>query len=125
MTLLWEKGTALSRAEIVTQSTNKNWNDKSIHILLNSLLKKGALKVDGFVRTGKNYGRTYAAAVSPEEYAAMQALKGYPESLKEQTYLPKLFSALINYPNTINSDDIDSLYEILNQKKKELSEKEE
>lgn len=43
----------------------------SIHILLNQLLKKSAIKVDGFVQTGKNYGRTYTAAITPEDYQVM------------------------------------------------------
>lgn len=44
--------------ELAPQS--KPWKDGSIHILLNSLLKKGAIYEAGFVRTGKGYGRTFA-----------------------------------------------------------------
>ncbi len=60
MDLLWSQDKALSRSEIIELSTERSWKKSSIHILLNSLLEKGAIKVEGFVKTGKNYGRTYS-----------------------------------------------------------------
>lgn len=121
VTLLWKEGRALSRTDIIELSTAKTWKASSIHILLNSLLKKGAIKVEGFVQTGKNYGRTYAAAVTQEEYAAMQFTKNVPSQTVNKENLPKLFTALIN-ADDVDNDLLDELQIILNQKKGDLSE---
>lgn len=59
---------ALSRSEIIELSEKRYWKKISIHILLNSLLKKGAIKVEGLVKTGKNFGRTYSSAITQVEY---------------------------------------------------------
>src|SRR5665648_552396 len=72
MRLLWTQGRPLSRSEIVDLSPERSWKASSIHILLNQLLEKEAIMVDGFVKTGRNYGRTYSAAISPEEYQIIQ-----------------------------------------------------
>ena len=68
MDVLWRENRALSRGEILSLSTNKTWMDSSVHILLNSMLKKGAIREAGFVKCGKTCGRVYEAAFSCEEY---------------------------------------------------------
>ena len=68
MDVLWENERPLSRGELMDLSTDKSWKSSSVHILLNSMLKKGAIKEAGFARCGKTCGRTYAAALSVEEY---------------------------------------------------------
>ena len=68
MDLLWEEGRALSRGEILALSKGKSWMDSSIHILLNSMLKKGAIREGGYRRCGKTSGRLYEAALSCAEY---------------------------------------------------------
>jgi predicted transcriptional regulator len=121
VTLLWQEGRALSRTEIIELSPNRTWKASSIHILLNSLLKKGAIKVEGFVQTGKNYGRTYAAAVTQEEYAAMQFSKYVPSQKVNKDNLPKLFTALIQ-SEYVDGDLINQLQKILDDRKGELHE---
>ena len=64
MTVLWEADHPLSRTEILENSKEKSWKDSSIHILLNSMLEKGAVEVAGFEKMGSHYGRTYAPALS-------------------------------------------------------------
>jgi len=68
MDVLWREDRALSRGEILSLSVDKTWMDSSIHILLNSMLRKGAIVEAGFIKCGKTCGRTYAAALSVEEY---------------------------------------------------------
>lgn len=121
VSLLWKDGRALSRTEIIDLSTEKTWKASSIHILLNSLLKKGAIKVEGYVQTGKNYGRTYIAAITQEEYAAMQFTKNVPSQSVNKQNLPRLFSALISTPD-IDQDVLNELQKILDQRKIKLSE---
>lgn len=117
VSLLWKESRALSRTEIIDLSTDKKWKPSSIHILLNSLLKKGAIKVEGFVQTGKNYGRTYAAAVTQEEYAAMQFTKNIPSQSVKNGNLPKLFAALI-HSDGVDHDVLNELQKILDQRKR-------
>ena len=70
MDVLWDSPTALSRGELLEQSTDKNWKDSSVHILLNGLLRKGAIREVGFVKRSKTYGRTFAPAMTREGYFA-------------------------------------------------------
>ena len=90
MDLLWSEDRALSRGEIISLSTEKSWMDSSIHILLNSMLRKGAICEAGFVKCGKTCGRVYAAAVSVEQYYA-----GTFESTRKSPDFAKLLSAYI------------------------------
>ncbi len=109
MELLWSKVRALSRSEIIELSTERSWKKSTIHILLNGLLEKGAIKVEGFARTGKNYGRTYSSAVTSEEYFIMQ--------FKQSAYYRKYKSSAITgfLSELIQDEDIDNetLEEIL------------
>jgi len=87
---------------------NRTWKASSIHILLNSLIRKGYIEVDGFVKTGKNYGRTFRPVVSEEEYMVQQ--------LKTPSIsIPKFFSALVK-DEDIGSDVLEELKNILEQK---------
>lgn len=70
MDVLWDSQAPLSRGELLEQSTEKNWKDSSVHILLNGLLRKGAIREVGFVKRSKTYGRTFAPAMSRESYFA-------------------------------------------------------
>lgn len=70
MDVLWDSNVPLSRGELLEQSTDKNWKDSSVHILLNGLLRKGAIKEVGFVKRSKTYGRTFSPAMTREGYFA-------------------------------------------------------
>ena len=50
MYLLWHTDRALSAAEMVALSPQKTWKDSYIHLMVNSLLKKGMITPAGFVR---------------------------------------------------------------------------
>ncbi len=115
MFVLWRAERPLSRNDILTLSTDKTWKDSSIHILLNSMLKKGAIKEDGFVRSGKVWGRLFAPAISIDEY--------YDENLFSQTTrkeFPLLFTAMVNRAD-VTPELIDELDAILQKRRKELS----
>ena len=70
MDVLWQTGTALSRSDLLEHAEEKNWKDSSVHILLNGLLKKGAIRESGFVKRSKTYGRTFLPTMTREEYFA-------------------------------------------------------
>lgn len=70
MDVLWNAGVPLSRADLLERSTDKRWKDSSVHILLNGLLSKKAIYEAGFVKCSKTYGRTFAPALTREQYYA-------------------------------------------------------
>ena len=72
MDLLWKEKRPLWRSEIIALSPDRSWKAGSIHILLNSMLEKGAVQVAGFVQSTKNYARTFLPELTLEEYAVMQ-----------------------------------------------------
>ncbi len=84
MDVLWREDRALSRGELLSLSTDKTWMDSSVHILLNSMLKKGAIREAGFVKCGKTCGRVYEAAFSCEEYhiSTLDSTKCVPDPVK-------------------------------------------
>ncbi len=116
MELLWSQDKALSRSEIIELSTERSWKKSSIHILLNSLLEKGAIRVEGFVKTGKNYGRTYSAAVTQEEYQIMQFKQGANYLKSKSSAITGLVSALVQNED-IDSETLDKLEAILKERK--------
>ena len=87
MDVLWEQKRPLSRGELLSLPENKTWMDSSIHILLNSLLRKGAIREAGYAKCGKTSGRIYEAALSCAEYyvttlSSTRIQPGLPELLK-------------------------------------------
>jgi predicted transcriptional regulator len=116
MELMWSQDKALSRSEIIELSTERSWKKSSIHILLNSLLEKGAITVEGFVKTGKNYGRTYSAAVTQEEYQIMQFKQGANYLKSKSSAITGLVSALVQNED-IDSETLDKLEAILKERK--------
>lgn len=73
MDVLWAADRPLSRAGILAASEEKSWKDSSVHILLNGLLKKGAIYEAGSVKCSKTVGRTFAPSLTREEYFARNA----------------------------------------------------
>lgn len=119
MELMWRENRPLSRTDIIELSPDRSWKASSIHILLNKMLDKDAIKVDGFVRTGKNYGRTYSPALSNVDYLLM-TIKGsslYQNSKKEATIA--VISSLINNKD-ITAQDIKEIEAVIEAKKSKL-----
>ena len=92
MEVLWKEQRALTSSEIVKLSQNSTWKKSSIHILLNSLLKKGAIEIEGFIQINKAYARTFSHTISFEEYTVAQIQQNKSFSNKS---VPKIVSALI------------------------------
>lgn len=77
MAVLWSAAEPLSRADLLERAEEKSWKDSSVHILLNGLLQKKAICEAGFVKRSKTYGRTFAPALTCEEYFA-ETIFSYP-----------------------------------------------
>ena len=90
MDVLWEQWRPLSRGELLALPAEKTWMDSSIHILLNSLLRKGAIREAGYAKCGKTSGRVYEAALSVAEYYVTTL-----DSTRLQPSLPELVAAYL------------------------------
>lgn len=116
METLWLARRSLSRSEIIELSPNRSWSPRTIHILLNGLLEKGAIMEAGFVKRTKTYGRLYAPRISGEDYFADSI---FPAE-KAKT-IPIYFSALLK-SKAMTADMVTELEHILAERKKELLE---
>jgi BlaI family penicillinase repressor len=67
MAVLWDCETAMTAAEIVGATKNKTWKENSIYIILNSMLKKGAVKLTLHKPTGTNNARAYRPLIAVED----------------------------------------------------------
>ena len=63
--LMWETKEPMSRSDILKGTEGRNWNPASIHLILNSMISKGIIKITD---ESKNYGRTYEPTLDYEEY---------------------------------------------------------
>lgn len=118
METIWLAEKPLSRSEIIDLSPKRSWSAKTIHILLNGLLEKGAIVEAGFVKRGKTYGRLYAANISGEDYFAESIFAG-----KSEKIFYMYFSALMK-SESLTAEIVAGLEDILARGKKALLERE-
>ncbi len=103
MQLLWQMDRPLSRPEIIEMVPERDWNPNSIHLILNNMIEKGVIRVDGMTRCGRGYGRTYAATMSNLEYGAAVLREATPDLSPDERVLgilPLLLDADIT-PETV------------------------
>lgn len=65
MSLMWNENRPMTRAELLKGTADRNWNPASIHLILNSMISKGVIKITD---DGKKYGRTYEPVMSYDDY---------------------------------------------------------
>ena len=111
MDVLWEDGGALSRSDFLERSAEKSWKDSSVHILLNGLLKKGAIREAGFVKRSKTYGRTFVPTMTREEYFATTIF-----SHRYQPEIVGLMEALLKRPD-ITQDQLEQIEKLILRRK--------
>ncbi len=117
MDVLWQDGGPLSRSDLLERTAEKSWKDSSVHILLNGLLNKGAIREAGLVRRSKTYGRTFLPTLTREEYFATTIF-----SHRHQPEMLGLMQALMNRPE-ITPQMLEEIEKILQKKKAELGNK--
>ena len=111
MDVLWNTGVPLSRSDLLERGDQKTWKDSSVHILLNGLLRKGAIKEAGFVKRSKTFGRTFAPTMTREEYFAT--------TIFSHNYKPEilgLFEALLSR-NDITKEQYAEIAKMVEAKK--------
>lgn len=115
MELLWKESEPLTSSQIIEMSVDRSWKKSYVHLLLNSLLEKEMVEIVGFVKTTKNYARTFRAKVSKEEYSVGRFTS---MSSFEQSDIPKIVSALIK--KTDDESLISELEQMIEKRKAEL-----
>ena len=118
MQLLWREGRPLSRADLLNGTTGRNWNPASIHLILNSMLSKGAIKITD---EEKKYGRTYEATISQSEFILKCIDEGMPGWTQEEKTL-SIMSAVLNRQD-ISEKELDLLEDILAKRRKQICSK--
>lgn len=122
MELMWKMKRPLSRTEIIDLSPDRSWSANSIHILLNKLLEKEAIEVSGFVKTNKNYGRTYSPLITQNDYvlSSLNQMKQSSYYKSKSTATASIFATLIQ-DSDIDDELLDELEKILEERKKQNS----
>lgn len=117
METLWQAERPLARFEILEECVDPSWSPSTIHILLNSLLKKEAIREAGFVKRNKTYGRLYAAEITRADYYSETLIRG-----KGPQAIPAFFSMLLQ-SDELTQETVDELEKMLAERKKELESK--
>ena len=112
MDVLWGSDKALSRADLLARSEEKTWKDSSVHILLNGLLHKGAIREAGLVKRSKTYGRTFIPTLTREEYFAATIF-----SHRRKPEIVGLFAALLQRQD-ITALQLDAISAMVEERKK-------
>jgi len=118
MELLWKEDRPLSRAEILKGTPGRNWNPASVHLILNSMLSKNLIKITD---ESKTYGRTYESIITEEEYLRQCVDESLPDK-SNRDRLMGVVMALVNRDG-VKEEDIESLENMLSEKKEELAVK--
>jgi len=111
MDVLWESGKPMSRADLLARSEEKTWKDSSVHILLNGLLLKGAIREAGLVKRSKTYGRVFTPTLTREEYFATTIF-----SHRHKPNVVGLFEALLRQ-NDLTPEELETISALVAQKK--------
>ena len=110
MDVLWESGQPLSRSDLLEHSEEKTWKDSSVHILLNGLLQKGAIREAGLVKRSKTYGRVFSPTMTREQYFATTNF-----SHRHKPEIVGLFDALLSRDD-ISQEDLRKISCLVSQK---------
>lgn len=108
MNVLWQSETALTASEILKASTNRTWKDKSLHILINSLLQKNLIVVDGFKRMEKVYARSFKPTLNQCDYVWHKITAGLAKEKRIE-----LINTIIN---NLNDDEILIAQQLINKR---------
>ena len=74
MEYIWTSEEPLSGNDILAKPSFKEWSSGYLHNVLRSMLKKKVIQVEGLVQSNTQYARTFAPALTREEYAAQMAM---------------------------------------------------
>ena len=111
MDVLWAADGPLSRSDLLERSEEKTWKDSSVHILLNGLLQKNAIREAGYVKRSKTYGRTFLPTLTREEYFAATIF-----CHRHKPQIVGLFAALLQRED-ITADELAQIERLLAERR--------
>lgn len=114
MDVLWAADGPLSRSDLLERSEEKTWKDSSVHILLNGLLQKNAIREAGYVKRSKTYGRTFLPTLTREEYFATTIF-----CHRHKPQIVGLFAALLQREE-ITADELAQIEKLLAERMKRI-----
>lgn len=117
MEAIWMAGRPLSRQEILEAVEGKSsWNPASIHLVLNSLVRKGAITI---LDNASHYGRTYESTLSRSEYVSQYA-QSVSRGRTRREQILDVATALVNQKG-VDEEVLNELEEMLAQRRAELA----
>lgn len=121
MDIFWAAEAPLSRSEILTRAelAECSWKPNSVHILVNSLLDKKAVKVAGVYLSSRKLGRTFEPDITREEYAVMQVKLAMQKARAEGVDEVKTLAAAL-VDDTTDAAVLDGVIKAAKARKKEL-----
>lgn len=118
MEAIWAAGKPLSRQEILEAVEGQSsWNPASIHLVLNSLVRKGAITI---LDNAAHYGRTYESAISRMEYISQYAQSVSRRRTRREQILD-VATALVSQQG-VDEAVLNELEEMLEQRRAELAQ---
>lgn len=114
MEVLWDEGEELTSAEIIQKSKEREWKDSSIHLIINSLLRKKVVTIAGFKKTTKNYARTFVPVETREQFLVGQIIDDKTTTEDKKG----IYSYIIGKES--NPELINYIEKLLEERKKEL-----
>lgn len=114
MEVLWDEEEELTSAEIIQKSKEREWKDSSIHLIINSLLRKKVVTVAGFKKTTKNYARTFVPVETREQFLVGQIIDDKTTTEDKK----RIYSYIIGKES--DPELINYIEELLKERKKEL-----
>ena len=117
MQSFWQSEEPMSLGELIEASPNRSWRDRSGFSIINSLIKKGLLREEGFVHSGKTIARTFTPIVGATDFMINQI-----DAYEGKIELSQLVAHLLGN-ESVKEKDIKELDKLLNDKKKELKSK--
>lgn len=93
MSAMWESDHPLNRSEILKATEGRNWNPASVHLIINAMISKGAIKI---TNEDVKYGRTYEPCISYEDYIMAFLKESFPDK-DEKQLLNDFIKVLLKY----------------------------
>ena len=115
---IWNAGHALTAKEILMSMEDKSFKDRTIHSILNAMLEKELIYVDGQKLSSRIYSRCFNASVSFEEYHADCIMDNEIFRREKARVLPGLLSALVD--QDVSPETLDRLEALLEDKRRQL-----
>ena len=112
---LWDYGSPLTASEIVELCPDRKWKASYIHLAVQSMLKKKAIRIEGFKPTGKNYARAFAPAISKEAYLVHEMVEDLHLDMEN---IHNLLVYLVD--SASDPETVTSMLELCEKKKQQL-----